>query len=297
MNHRSTDLAMRVAALWCALTVGVPVVMAQTGTAPAAPASVMPPAVERARALLEQGAGDQGRALLDSLVGAQRTGSMELADALYWRGVLAERVTEAERDWKRLVIEVPLSPRTADALVRLGELASLRGKTDEAAGYYERVVRDFPSGMARTKSLVWLARTAMERRETVKGCGWWSEVRTAGVSGELRLQVEGMEGACTPAAGTPTTAAPTTAAPTTDGRGGRFSVQLAAYTKKDEADGLVARLVAKGIEARVDGDAAPFRVRVGRFALRAEAAKRLTELKAQGYDGFIAELPRAAGRR
>jgi cell division protein FtsN len=74
-------------------------------------------------------------------------------------------------------------------------------------------------------------------------------------------------------------------------------VQLAAYTKKDEADGLVARLVAKGIEARVDGDAAPFRVRVGRFALRAEAAKRLTELKAQGYDGFIAELPRAAGRR
>ena len=74
-------------------------------------------------------------------------------------------------------------------------------------------------------------------------------------------------------------------------------MQLAAYTKKDEADGLVARLVAKGIEARVDGDAAPFRVRVGRFALRAEAAQRLNALKAQGYTGFIAELPRAGGTR
>ena len=74
-------------------------------------------------------------------------------------------------------------------------------------------------------------------------------------------------------------------------------MQLAAYANRQEAEGLVTRLGAKGIEARVDGDSAPFRVRVGRFALRAEAAQRLNALKAQGYTGFIAELPRAAGRR
>jgi len=282
------------------LAAGAPVAMAQSGETPATSTPVVPPVVERARTLLEQGAGEDGRALLDSLVRVQRAGSMELAEALYWRGVLAEKVADAERDWKRLVIEVPLSPRTADALVRLGELASMRGKTGDAAGYYERVVRDFPSGMARTKSLVWLARSAMDGRDTEKACGWWREVRgAAGVEGELRLQMEGMEGRCTagaPTTGTPTAGSPTTRTQTTGGRGG-YSVQLAAYANRQEAEGLVTRLGAKGIEARVDGDSAPFRVRVGRFALRAEAAQRLNALKAQGYTGFIAELPRAGGTR
>ena len=282
------------------LAAGAPVAMAQSGEMPATTTPVVPPVVERARTLLEQGAGEDGRALLDSLVRVQRAGSMELAEALYWRGVLAEKVADAERDWKRLVIEVPLSPRTADALVRLGELASMRGKTGDAAGYYERVVRDFPSGMARTKSLVWLARSAMDGRDTEKACGWWREVRgAAGVEGELRLQMEGMEGRCTagaPTTGTPTAGSPTTRTQTTGGRGG-YSVQLAAYANRQEAEGLVTRLGAKGIEARVDGDSAPFRVRVGRFALRAEAAQRLNALKAQGYTGFIAELPRAGGTR
>ena len=315
---------LRVALMGCALAAGAPAVLAQPGATPPGSSSVVLPVVERARALMEQGTGDEARALLDSLVGAQRAGSMELAEAVYWRGVLAERVADAERDWKRLVIEVPLSPRTADALVRLAELEMLRGRADAAAGYYERVVREFPSGMARTKSLVWLARTAMDRRETAKGCEWLGEVRTAGVEGELRLQLEGMEGKCTaggptaggptagsptagtptagtptagaPTAGGPTTGSPTTVVPTTVGRG-RYSVQLAAYTKKGEAEGLVARLRAKGIEARVDGDQAPFRVRVDRYVTRAEAAKRLGELKAQGFDGFVAELPRAGGTR
>ena len=282
------------------LAAGAPVAMAQSGETPATSTPVVPPVVERARTLLEQGAGEDGRALLDSLVRVQRAGSMELAEALYWRGVLAEKVADAERDWKRLVIEVPLSPRTADALVRLGELASMRGKTGDAAGYYERVVRDFPSGMARTKSLVWLARSAMDGRDTEKACGWWREVRgAAGVEGELRLQMEGMEGRCTagaPTTGTPTAGSPTSRTQTTGGRGG-YSVQLAAYANRQEAEGLVTRLGAKGIEARVDGDSAPFRVRVGRFALRAEAAQRLNALKAQGYTGFIAELPRAGGTR
>ena len=300
---------LRVALMGCALAAGAPALLAQRGATPSGSSSLVLPVVERARALMEQGTGDEARALLDSLVGAQRAGSMELAEAVYWRGVLAERVADAERDWKRLVIEVPLSPRTADALVRLAELEMLRGRADAAAGYYERVVREFPSGMARTKSLVWLARTAMDRRETAKGCEWLREVRTVGVEGELRLQLEGMEGKCaaggppagtptagTPTAGTPTPGTPTAGGPTTGGRG-RYSVQLAAYTKKAEAEGLVARLRAKGIEARVDGDQAPFRVRVDRYATRAEAAKRLAELKAQGFDGFIAELPRAGGTR
>src|SRR5690606_15605479 len=60
----------------------------------------------------------------------------------------------------------------------------------------------------------------------------------------------------------------------------RFTVQLAAYNRLDQAQDLVRRLAARRVEARVDGTAAPFRVRTGYFTTRAQAAARLSQLKA-----------------
>ena len=42
--------------------------------------------------------------------------------------------------------------------------------------------------------------------------------------------------------------------------------------------------------ARIDGDRKPYRVRVGTFDTRAEAAEMLARLKKQGQKGFVAEL-------
>ena len=61
----------------------------------------------------------------------------------------------------------------------------------------------------------------------------------------------------------------------------RYSVQLAAYHRRDQAQALVRRLAAVRIEARVDGTAAPFRVRTGYFTTRAAAAARLAETQGQ----------------
>jgi cell division protein FtsN len=66
-----------------------------------------------------------------------------------------------------------------------------------------------------------------------------------------------------------------------------YSVQLAAYDSQDAATRMVQQLVARGIDARVDGAKAPYRVRVGKFQARADAAKASTDLKAKGYSGFI----------
>jgi cell division protein FtsN len=70
----------------------------------------------------------------------------------------------------------------------------------------------------------------------------------------------------------------------------RFSVQLAAYQRVDQAESLVRTLAGRNIEARVDGKAAPFRVRTGYYSTRTQAANRLAELKRGGHDGFVAEL-------
>ena len=50
-----------------------------------------------------------------------------------------------------------------------------------------------------------------------------------------------------------------------------FSVQIAAYNVKSQADAMVAKLKKSGYEARVDGTRAPFRVRIGKYATQAQA--------------------------
>lgn len=70
-----------------------------------------------------------------------------------------------------------------------------------------------------------------------------------------------------------------------------WSVQIAAYNRKAEAEKLAATLVKRGYDARVDGTVAPFRVRIGRYASSAAAQTALRELKSKGMVGFVLRVP------
>lgn len=70
-----------------------------------------------------------------------------------------------------------------------------------------------------------------------------------------------------------------------------WSVQVAAYTRKTEAEKLVATLGKRGYQARVDGTVAPFRVRIGRYPTLAEAQTALREIKSKRMDGFVLRVP------
>jgi len=279
------------------------------GSSPSATVSAaMDRQISRARALLESGEGADARNLLDSLVQAAPSASFDLAEALYWRAVLAERMSDAERDWKRLVIESPLSPRAADALVRLGELDLLRGRPAEARVYLERVLREFPTGVQRAKSALLVARTWFDERQDANGCAALAALQAEGVpEGELKMQASDLGRRCTganavnsPSAASPSASTPPSASTTTDSRSpetsstrpanARYSVQLAAFDTRREAEAAVARLAKAGVEARVDGSDKPFRVRHGYFATRAAASAQLAALKKRGHPGFVAEL-------
>jgi cell division protein FtsN len=74
-------------------------------------------------------------------------------------------------------------------------------------------------------------------------------------------------------------------------RPGSYSVQVAAYTRRDQADKLVSGLTKRGFQARVDGSVAPFRVRIGRYATSREAEDALRKIKAKHMEGFVARVP------
>lgn len=74
-------------------------------------------------------------------------------------------------------------------------------------------------------------------------------------------------------------------------RGSGYSVQVAAYSHKPEADKLAATLSKRGYSARVDGSVAPFRVRIGRYATEREAEDALRKIKASHMEGFVVRAP------
>jgi cell division septation protein DedD len=70
-----------------------------------------------------------------------------------------------------------------------------------------------------------------------------------------------------------------------------YSVQVAAYKTRAEADKLTASLTKRGYPARVDADAAYFRVRIGRYSTSKDAEDALKRIKAKQMDGFVVRAP------
>jgi cell division protein FtsN len=66
---------------------------------------------------------------------------------------------------------------------------------------------------------------------------------------------------------------------------------VAAYNRRAEAEKLRAGLTQRGYQARVDGDVAPFRVRIGRYATNKDAEDALKRIKAKRMDSFVVRVP------
>ena len=78
---------------------------------------------------------------------------------------------------------------------------------------------------------------------------------------------------------------------------GRYTIQLAAYNTRVDADRLVAKLLSRDVRARVSGSEKPFRVRLQFFATREEALAHAAVLQRRGIIGFVTtEEPLPEGR-
>lgn len=92
----------------------------------------------------------------------------------------------------------------------------------------------------------------------------------------------------------PSIVVPTKASPTpakTTRTAGEYSVQVAAYKHRADAEKLAATLIQRGYQARVDGDILPFRVRIGLYATENDAEAALKRIKAKHMEGFVTRVP------
>lgn len=243
----------------------------------------------RARALVAGGKGAAGRVLIDSLVAATDPGSPAYADALYWRATLAANGEDAERDYRRIVVEYALSAHAGDALLQLAQLESARGDRAAAAAHLERFIAENPTHPDRARAGAQLTLMLFDLNDLPRACSTLRQtlaiVPDSAVETRNRLTYYGPRcmaldagpGGRVPAEGKATHRDSVVAqAPPA-----RYTLQVAAYSTKSEATRVAARLKARGIDARVVGSKKPFRVRIGRYVTRGNAVAAQRELKAK----------------
>jgi cell division septation protein DedD/TolA-binding protein len=339
----------------------------------------------KAQQMVNSGDAVAGRALADSLLKAAPPGTPRYAEGLYWRATLATTAADAERGYRQIVVDYPMSSRVDDALLRLGQLELARGEREAALQHFQRLTLEHPGSSLAGKASYWTARAYFEKNDVTRACtanaDALSKTRAADV--ELRNQIEYQNQRCrgvalastagapgaVPATPAETTAAkgaaakpaaksatkptaksvpvkpeatvaaapvetpvetvapepepaaeptpapeaaaesePAPVAPTKSAKtakpapakgakpaapaaaSGKFAVQIAAFYDRPQADALAKKMTARGYPTHVDGDTAPFRVRVGHYATRAQAATALANMKAKRIDGYVTPL-------
>src|SRR3982074_2468484 len=141
-------------------------------TLAAAQASPRPtdPVFTRAQALVSDGNGVAGRALIDSVIAATQPTARLYPEALFWRATLAANAADAESDYKHLVVDYPLAPQAEDALLRLAQLELARGDRDGALAHLQRIPRDYPRSKSLARASYWTARVLFEKNDIPNAC-------------------------------------------------------------------------------------------------------------------------------
>ena len=290
-----------IAFVSAAVGIGSTTVAAQAGSA-TRPTTSTDSVFARARQLVVSGNGSAGRLLIDSVVAATSPDSQSYAQAIYWRAALAATSADAERDYRRVIVEYPLSAHAGDALFQLAQIEAARGDRSAATVHLDRFLLENPTNAERGRAGLLLVRTSFDAGDAQHACVALGRVMqdVPPDQVELRNQLDYYSPRCsnvdtTKAPGTTTGAAPATAKDTTrleaaPAPKGKYTLQVASYNSKSDAEKLTKRLNARGLDARLVGATKVFRVRIGHYQTRAAASAAARELKAKKIDAFVTEI-------
>jgi len=248
----------------------------------------------QAQRLVEEGEGARGRELVDSLVRATRERTPERANALFWRAMLAADVASAQRDYLLITVDHALTPRAADALLRLAQIDLTSGNRTNARRRLERLVLEHPNTSAATEGWFFLGIARRDDGDLASGCAALDSARARLASGDVErrnriaFEAQRCQGLVQ---NTPPGPPPDSLKASPDSTPA-WSVQVAAYNSAREAESLVRTLRDRGYEARVAHIPPFFRVRIGRFATRQEATALAAQLRRDRMETIVVEAER-----
>src|SRR3954451_20577898 len=146
------------------------------------------PVFARAQALVSDGNGAAGRALIDSVIATTPPGAPLYPQALFWRASLAASAADAESDYKHIVVDYPLAPQAEDALLRLAQLELARGDREGALLHLQRIPRDYPRSKSLARASYWTARVLFEKNDIPSACAANANALTQAGDAEIELR-------------------------------------------------------------------------------------------------------------
>jgi len=225
-------------------------------------------------------AGDVERAreyLRDWLVSDVATApGAEVGRALVLRARLAANPDSAEVDYLEAAVRGG-EEYGAIARLRLAQLRLMDGRPSLAVADLDRLRADFPDSRLVPESWLWTGFAWESLGDPGAACSAWEQVR--GVDGQDPIAVQAEAGL----------AGCWTGSPAGD-VGRRFTVQLGAFGSRQAADEVRKRASSSGSEARVvepDATTPLYRVRVGRFSRREDAARMAVRLRSEGLEAIV----------
>jgi cell division septation protein DedD len=152
----------------------------------------------KAQTLVNDGNAVAGRAIVDSMIARATPGTNEYADGLYWRAVLSATASDAEMDYRRIIVDYLLSPRVEDVLLRLAQLELARADYDGALQHLNRLTLEHPSAAGRARAGYWTARVLFEKNDIQRACAVNADAlaRTSEQDTELRNQIAYLNQRC-----------------------------------------------------------------------------------------------------
>lgn len=278
--------------------------------------------------LAQEGLSDSARTVVQRVVDVTNPADTLYPQALYTRAVIGANPQDIRRDLQRIVVEYPNSNWADDALLRLAQLDYATRDLDAASRDLERLRLDYASSALYPQASFWAARVYFELRKPSSACRWVAEgLPRVGKDVELRNQLDYYKDRCVgvaldtaladtsgkavatsppdsgSVASAPPGAADTTPRPTADttrraaadtartdttSANPTYRIQVAAVNTRAAADSIARRTKAAGFESVVASEKGLFKVRVGRYATRAEAQAALPRVRSRlGGQPFI----------
>jgi len=169
MRHSALYTAFLTSAVLFTATFAAPA-RAQDEAPPTPPPAIDSTIYMKAFDMVSNGDPEDGRELIDSLLKASKEGTPKYAEGLYWRARLASMGPSAERDYRRIIVDYPLTSRAPDALLKLGQLELTRGDRDAAEGHFKRIISDYETSRVYAEANYWLARSYFDMNKTQSAC-------------------------------------------------------------------------------------------------------------------------------
>jgi hypothetical protein len=249
---------------------------------------------------------DSARAMMRRLLARLAPQDSLYPGALFTAGLLASDAGTVATNMQRVVIEYGRSVWADSALLVLAQLYYAQGDPAATVQATERLRQDYPDSPLRARAAFTGARGYIELKDDGHACPLIQEALDhAGGDVEFKNQAEFYAARCTagssaaPAGGTGAAGAGGAAGAPSDSQAraaatvASYAVQVLAVKSAAQVDDMLTRLKVMGFDARVVRDTSGlFKVRVGRYPTRDEAAKAQRRLKTRlGGQPFVVEEP------